>query len=81
MEPPPRPDWRDAAAIASVLGLLAVAYVLYPDPVVQYGVWLVIFSVWMAWFVSFGVRWVYGGPEQPRVGSETSKTGSHDDGS
>ncbi len=52
-------DRWDYAAGASVLGLLLVAYVVYPHPLVRYGVWLTIFTIWMAWFVSFGVRWVY----------------------
>jgi len=39
--------------------LLLVAYVVYPHPLVQYGVWLAIFTIWMAWFVFFGVKWVY----------------------
>jgi hypothetical protein len=68
MDRPPRPDRRDLAAAASVAGLLAVGYVLYPDPIVQYGVWLSVFAIWMAWFVSFGVRWLYG-DRQARGGS------------
>jgi hypothetical protein len=58
MVDPPAPARRDWAAGASVLGLLVVAYAVYPDPVLQYGVWLAVFTVWMAWFVSFGVRWL-----------------------
>lgn len=57
---PPRPDRRDVAAVAAVLASLVVAYVLVPDPAVQFGAWLVVFCVWMLWFVAFGVRWVYG---------------------
>ena len=60
MADPPRPGRLDALAIASVLALLVLAYALVPEPAVQYGVWLVIFSIWMLWFVSFGVRWLYG---------------------
>jgi hypothetical protein len=56
-EPPSLGRW-DYAVGASVLLLLVVAYLLYPNPVVQYGVWLTVFTLWMAWFVSFGVRWV-----------------------
>jgi hypothetical protein len=56
---PPRPGPRDYATALSVLGLLALGYVLYPDPRVQYGVWLAIFTIWMAWFVSYGVEWLF----------------------
>lgn len=55
---PPRPRRRDYAAAASVAALLAVGYVVYPEPIVQYGVWLAIFTIWMAWFVAFGVGWL-----------------------
>lgn len=55
----PSPSLLDAAAIAAVVALLLVAYVVVPEPVVQYGAWLGIFCVWMLWFVVFGVRWVY----------------------
>ena len=61
MQPsPPRPGRWDALAAAAVLALLAVAYLIVPSPAVQYGAWLGIFSVWMLWFVAYGVRWVYG---------------------
>jgi hypothetical protein len=30
------------------------------DPLVQYSVWLVVFTVWMAWFIYVGVDHVYG---------------------
>jgi len=59
MPDPPRPGRLDALTLGSVLGLLVVAYLLVPQPAVQYGVWLVIFSIWMLWFVSYGVRWLY----------------------
>jgi hypothetical protein len=55
---PPLDRW-DWAAGASVLGLLALAYLVYPRPLVQYGVWLTVFTIWMAWFVFFGVKWIY----------------------
>ncbi|MFB6223336.1 MAG: hypothetical protein ABEH86_06655 [Haloarcula sp.] len=60
MTAPPALDRWDATAAASVAGLLIVAYVLVPDPTVQYGVWLVIFCIWMGWFVFFGAKWLYG---------------------
>ncbi|WP_254273311.1 hypothetical protein [Haloarcula marina] len=50
----------DIAALASVAGLLALAYVVVPDSTVQYGAWLLVFCIWMAWFVAFGARWLYG---------------------
>jgi len=56
----PRLGHWDLLAIGGVLALLVVAYVLVPDRIVQYGAWLAIFSIWMLWFVSFGVRWLYG---------------------
>lgn len=49
----------DYAAGLGALAILFVAYVLYPDPILQYGAWLAIFCIWMAWFVFFGVKWVY----------------------
>jgi len=55
----PELDRWDYATIASVLALLLVGYVLYPDPILQYGVWLAIFCIWMTWFVFFGVKWIY----------------------
>jgi len=55
---PPRPGRWDGIAAGSVAVLLVAAYVVYPDPVLQYGVWLTVFTIWMAWFVFYGVRWV-----------------------
>jgi hypothetical protein len=49
---------RDALTGASVALLLVVAYVVSPDPILQYGVWLAIFTIWMAWFVAVGVDWL-----------------------
>jgi len=46
------------AALAGVTALLVVAYVLVPHPIVQYGAWLVAFTVWMAWFVLTFVEWL-----------------------
>lgn len=56
---PPAPDRWDAAAVVGALGTLTVAYLLVPDPIVQYGAWLVVFCIWMAWFVFFGTKWLY----------------------
>ncbi|MDS0277858.1 hypothetical protein NDI85_08625 [Halomicroarcula sp. S1AR25-4] len=60
MVTPPAPGRWDAAAAASVAALLVVAYVLIPDATVQYSAWLLVFCIWMAWFVAFGARWLYG---------------------
>ncbi len=60
VEPPPRPDRWDVLAVGSATALLVVAYVLVPHRLVQYGVWLVVFTIWMAWFVYYGTRWLYG---------------------
>lgn len=59
MVDPPRPGRWDYATCASALAVLALAYVFYPGPAVQYGAWLFVFTLWMVWFVSFGVRWLY----------------------
>jgi lipopolysaccharide export LptBFGC system permease protein LptF len=55
-----RPKRRDIAAAGTVVALLVVAYVVVPHRLVQYGAWLVIFTIWMAWFVNAGVEYVYG---------------------
>ena len=49
---------RTLAALATVTVLLGVVYLLVPHPVAQYGAWLVVFTVWMAWFVLAGVGWL-----------------------
>lgn len=59
MERPPRPDGWDYAAIASAVVLLLVAYVFYPHRILQYGVWLAVFTIWMAWFSYYGTKWLY----------------------
>jgi len=57
-----RPEFGcwDAAAGGSVVLTLLVAYVAVPHPGIQYSARLAIFCVWMAWFVSYGARWLYG---------------------
>jgi hypothetical protein len=55
----PRLDRRDWSAVAAVLALLVVAYLVYPRPIVQYAAWLVIFTIWMAWFVYYGTKYYY----------------------
>jgi hypothetical protein len=54
------PNRRNVATAVVVVGLLVFAYVVYPRQIVQYGAWLVIFTVWMVWFVYLGVDHVYG---------------------
>jgi len=56
----PTLDTLDYAAGAAVIGLLVLGYVIYPDTVFQYGIWLAIFTIWMAWFVYYGTKWMYG---------------------
>ena len=58
--PPPRPDRWDAAAVGVAAALLGFAYLVYPHHVLQYGVWLAVFCIWMAWFVYYGTKWLYG---------------------
>lgn len=53
------PNRYNLATGAAVAGLLLVAYVVYPHHILQYGVWLAIFTIWMAWFVYVGVDYVY----------------------
>lgn len=59
METPPQFDPLDYAAVGSALVLLLGGYVVYPHPVVRYGVWLGVFTIWMAWFCFYGVKWFY----------------------
>jgi hypothetical protein len=49
---------RNVAALTMVTALLAGAYFVYPHPIVQYGTWLVIFTIWMSWFVFTGIKWL-----------------------
>jgi hypothetical protein len=53
-------DRWDVSAAAGVVALFVLAYVVVPHPVVQYGAWLAVFCIWMAWFVFFGTKWLYG---------------------
>ena len=51
-------DRWDWAILVSAVGVLVFSYVIYPDQVVQYGAWLVVFTLWMTWFVYYGVKWL-----------------------
>ncbi|WP_276270672.1 hypothetical protein [Haloarcula litorea] len=55
----PAPTRTEAAALGTAVLALFVGYVLVPDRTVQYGAWLVVFCVWMAWFVAAGARLLY----------------------
>jgi hypothetical protein len=56
----PTIDRRDIAAFGAAAGLLVLGYVVYPNRIFQYGVWLAIFIIWMVWFVYYGTKWLYG---------------------
>jgi len=53
-------DRREWVALVLALVLLVFAYLVYPDDVFQYAVWLVVFTVWMVWFVYHLTRRLYG---------------------
>jgi len=55
----PSLDRFDLAAAVASLCLLVVGYVVYPDPVVQIAVWLVIFTISVAWMAFFLRKWVF----------------------
>ena len=50
--------YRNLTALVAVVAILATAYLLVPHPLVKYGAWLVVFSVWMAWFVAAAREWI-----------------------
>lgn len=57
-------DWSlvdrwDFLTLGSVVVLLALAYLVFPNRVFQYAVWLTVFTIWMAWFVYYGTKWIY----------------------
>ena len=56
----PTLDPVDYAAGLAAFVLLILGYVVYPDQIFQYFVWLLIFTIWMAWFVYYGTKWMYG---------------------
>jgi hypothetical protein len=55
----PSIDRLDIAAFAAAAGLLVFAYVVYPDQILQYGVWIAVFIIWMVWFTYYGTKWLY----------------------
>lgn len=52
-------DILDGVALAVTAVLLVFAYVVYPDPIVQFAVWTIILTVYMTWFCYFGVKWLW----------------------
>ena len=52
------PNYRNLSALAVVTALLGFAYFVVPHPLVKYGAWLLVFSVWMAWFVAAAREWI-----------------------
>jgi len=52
-------DILDGVAFGTTALLLVVAYVVYPDPLVQFTVWTLILTVYMTWFCYFGVKWLW----------------------
>lgn len=53
---------RNLTALGTAALLLAVALLVAPrldvSPLVRYGAFLTLFSVWMAWFVATSVAWL-----------------------
>ncbi len=52
-------DILDGIALGATALLLVVAYVVYPDPLVQFAVWTIILTIYMTWFCYFGVKWLW----------------------
>lgn len=47
-------------AVTTALALIVIGYLFYPnDPVLQFSVWITIFSIYMTWFVVFFTDWIY----------------------
>ncbi|SDJ97436.1 hypothetical protein SAMN05216226_11362 [Halovenus aranensis] len=55
----PSVDRLDGLALLATALLLVFAYVVYPDPMVKFTVWLIILTIYMTWFCYFGVKWLY----------------------
>lgn len=58
MQPLSASGYRNLTALVAVVAILATAYLLVPHPLVKYGAWLVVFSVWMVWFVAAAREWI-----------------------
>lgn len=48
------------AGLTAALAILGASHFGTSDPIVQYGAWLLVFSIWMAWFVYAAREWVRG---------------------
>jgi hypothetical protein len=46
------------AGLTAAFAILGASYLASSDPVVRYGAWLLVFSIWMAWFVYAAREWV-----------------------
>jgi hypothetical protein len=47
-------------AVGTALVLLVVGYLFYPDdPVLQFSIWITIFTIYLTWFVVFFTDWIY----------------------
>lgn len=57
----PPPDRYDLAVVLSSIGLLFVAYVVYPTQLVQVSVWLTIFTLYVCWMAYLAYKWTYDG--------------------
>jgi hypothetical protein len=58
MHPILGPNRRNLVALAAAVAVLVSAYVFVSHPVVEYGAWLVVFTIWMLWFVLAAVEWL-----------------------
>ncbi|WP_276300697.1 hypothetical protein [Halorussus lipolyticus] len=52
------PSSRNVLALVIVGALVGGAYLLVSNPLVRYGVWLLVFAIWMAWFVAVAREWI-----------------------
>lgn len=52
------PNRRNVVTLGVVTVLLVAAYILVPHWSTTYGVWLVVFTIWMVWFVATFVQWL-----------------------
>ncbi|WP_436936007.1 hypothetical protein [Halovenus marina] len=55
----PTVDRLDLVAVLAAVSALVFAYGLVSDAIVRYTAWLLVFTIWMAWFIYFGTKWMY----------------------
>lgn len=48
----------NVVTISMVLLLFLVTYFLVPDPLLRFGSYLVLFTLWMVWFVMTSVKYL-----------------------